>query len=66
MTLAMIVRTLSMFLARNVCFRIHESPRYLVHAGRPQEAVKSLQMIPKFNGSGLGMELDDVADYHPP
>jgi hypothetical protein len=48
-----------------VFFRLHESPRYLVHAGRPQEAVKSLQMISKFNGSDLEIELDDVADHHP-
>lgn len=54
-----------MFLARIVFFRLHESPRYLVHAGRPQEAVKSLQMISKFNGSDLEIELDDVADHHP-
>lgn len=55
-----------MFLARIVFFRLHESPRYLVHAGRPHEAVKSLQMISKFNGSDLEIELDDVEDHHPP
>ena len=54
-----------MFLARIVFFRLHESPRYLVHAGRPQEAVEALQMISKFNGSELEIELDDVADHHP-
>ncbi|KAF9441153.1 hypothetical protein P691DRAFT_598156 [Macrolepiota fuliginosa MF-IS2] len=64
MTLATI--TLSMFLARIVFFHLHKSPRYLVHAGRPQEAVQSLQMISKLNGSYLGIELDDVADHHPP
>ncbi|KAF8625910.1 hypothetical protein AX17_006636 [Amanita inopinata Kibby_2008] len=58
--------TLSMFLARIVFFRLHESPRYLVHAGRPQDAVKSLQMISRFNGSDLSIELDDVVDYHCP
>ncbi|KDR82970.1 hypothetical protein GALMADRAFT_238679 [Galerina marginata CBS 339.88] len=58
--------TLSMFLARMVFFRLHESPRYLVHAGRPQDALKSLQMISKFNGSDLSIELDDVRDHlHP-
>lgn len=55
-----------MFLARIVFFRLHESPRYLVHAGRPQEAVESLQMISKFNGSDLEIELGDVVDHHPP
>lgn len=51
-----------MFLARIVFFRLYESPRYLVHAGRPHEAVKSLQLIAKFNGSDLSIELADVRD----
>ncbi len=59
-----------MFLARIVFFRLHESPRYLVHAGRPEEAIVSLQMISKFNGSELSLGLEDVADHihhcHPP
>ena len=53
-----------MFLARIVFFRLHESPRYLVHAGRPQEAIESLQMISRFNGSDLSLKLDDVRDHH--
>ncbi|KAF9481138.1 MFS general substrate transporter [Pholiota conissans] len=57
--------TLFMFVARIVFFRLHESPRYLVHAGRPQDAVKSLQMISRFNGSDLEIELEDVRDHHP-
>ncbi|KAF8799365.1 MFS general substrate transporter [Phlegmacium glaucopus] len=56
--------TLSMFLARMVFFRLHESPRYLVHAGRPQDAVKSLQLISRFNGSDISLELEDVRDHH--
>jgi len=55
-----------MFLARMVFFQLHESPRYLVHAGRPHDAIKSLQMISKFNGSDLAIELEDVCDHHPP
>jgi len=51
-----------MFLARMVFFRLHESPRYLVHAGRPQDALESLQMISKFNGSELELNLGDVED----
>ncbi|KAM6494435.1 Major facilitator superfamily domain containing protein [Amanita muscaria] len=58
--------TLTMFLARIVFFRLHESPRYLVHAGRPQDAVKALQMISRFNGSDLSIELCDVVDHHHP
>jgi hypothetical protein len=57
------LQTLSMFLARMVFFRLHESPRYLVHAGRPQDAVKSLQLISRFNGSDISIELEDVRDY---
>lgn len=45
-----------------VFFRLHESPRYLVHAGRHQEAVESLQLISKFNGSELSLHLEDVQD----
>ncbi|KAK0203016.1 MFS general substrate transporter [Desarmillaria ectypa] len=54
--------TLSMFSARMVFFRLHESPRFLVHAGRHQEAVESLQMIARFNGAPLSLDLDDVED----
>jgi len=52
-----------MFLARMVFFRLHESPRFLVHAGRPQDALESLQMISKFNGSELELNLGDVEDH---
>ena len=55
-------KTLTMFLARMVFFRLHESPRYLVHAGRPQDALESLQMISRFNGSELELDLEDVVD----
>lgn len=59
-------QTLLMFLARMVFFRLHESPRYLVHAGRHQEAVESLQLISKFNGSELNLDVEDVRDHlHP-
>jgi hypothetical protein len=51
-----------MFLARMVFFRLHESPRYLVHAGRPQDAIESLQLISRFNGSELTLDLEDVVD----
>ncbi|KAI0754860.1 MFS general substrate transporter [Daedaleopsis nitida] len=54
--------TLIMFIARMVFFRLHESPRYLVHAGRPQEAIESLQLISKFNGSELSLDLEDIED----
>src|SRR5882757_1981752 len=54
-----------MFIARMVFFRLHESPRYLVHAGRHQEALESLQLISRFNGSELSLELEDVDDRLP-
>lgn len=49
-----------MFLARIVFFRLHESPRYLVSAGRPEEALVSLRKISRFNGSELSLYLHDV------
>jgi hypothetical protein len=52
-----------MFLGRIVFFRLHESPRYLVHAGRKQDALESLQMISRFNGSELELVLEDVEDH---
>ncbi|KAH7924538.1 MFS general substrate transporter [Leucogyrophana mollusca] len=57
--------TLSMFLARIVFFRLHESPRFLVHAGRHQEALESLQLISRFNGSEIPLDLEDVDDRRP-
>lgn len=56
--------TLSFFLARIVFFKLHESPRYLVHAGRHEEALVNLQKISRFNGSELSLVLDDVRDHH--
>ena len=56
-------KTLGMFLGRIVFFRLHESPRYLVHAGRKEDALLSLQMISRFNGSELALDLEDVEDH---
>ncbi|KAG6919261.1 hypothetical protein DXG01_008057 [Tephrocybe rancida] len=64
--MALGVITLSMFIARIVFFRLHESPRYLVHAGRHQEAIESLQLISRFNGSEMSLEIGDVQDQHQP
>ncbi|KAI0322023.1 MFS general substrate transporter [Amylostereum chailletii] len=60
--MALGIITLSMFAARMIFFRLHESPRYLVHAGRPEEAIESLQLISRFNGSELELFLEDVLD----
>ncbi|KAJ7274109.1 MFS general substrate transporter [Mycena rebaudengoi] len=52
------VLTLLLFLARIVFFRLHESPRFLVHAGRPAEALEALRLIALFNGApALASEL---------
>jgi hypothetical protein len=58
--------TFGMFLGRILFFRLHESPRYLVHAGRKQDALESLQMISRFNGSELALDLEDVEDIRIP
>ncbi|TDL17241.1 MFS general substrate transporter [Rickenella mellea] len=57
--------TLGMFLARIVFFTLHESPRFLVHAGRLEEALVSLRKISKFNGSELDLDIEDVDDSPP-
>ncbi|TFK52346.1 MFS general substrate transporter [Heliocybe sulcata] len=54
--------TLSMFIARILFFRLHESPRYLVNAGRKREAVQALQMISQYNGDELSIGIHDVDD----
>lgn len=54
-----------MFLSRITFFRLYESPRYLVHAGRPQEAIVSLQKISEFNGEEMDLNLEDVEDKPP-
>lgn len=59
-----ILQTLSFFLARILFFRLHESPRYLVHAGRHEEARLNLQKISRFNGSELSLDINDVIDHH--
>ncbi|KAJ7069406.1 MFS general substrate transporter [Mycena amicta] len=59
------VITLAMFLARIVLFRLHESPRFLVHAGHPEQALETLQLIARFNGSPTlagELKLADVDD----
>ncbi|KAJ6460397.1 MFS general substrate transporter [Mycena vitilis] len=59
------VLTLAMFIARILLFRLHESPRFLVHAGRPAEALEALQLIARFNGAPAlagELKLADVDD----
>ena len=48
---------------RVIFFRLYESPRYLVAAGRPAEAMENLQLISKFNGEELDLSLRDVRDH---
>ncbi|KAH7101221.1 MFS general substrate transporter [Auriculariales sp. MPI-PUGE-AT-0066] len=55
-----------MFLCRIIFFRLHESPRFLVATGRPQEALVSLRKINKFNGGDLLIEIGDVSDQPSP
>lgn len=53
-----------MFLARILFFGLHESPRYLVHAGKKEEAALVLAKIAKFNGDELRITVADVNDDH--
>ncbi|SPO20769.1 uncharacterized protein UTRI_00246 [Ustilago trichophora] len=49
--------------ARVVFFRLLESPKYLVHAGRPQEARDILQKIHRYNGGAtISLRIQDVED----
>ena len=49
--------------ARVVFFRLLESPKYLVHAGRPQEAREILQRIHTYNGGAtISLRIQDVED----
>ncbi|TQV99688.1 sugar (and other) transporter [Cordyceps javanica] len=43
--------TLSIFLARYLLFRFHESPKFLVAKGREQDAIVVLDKIARFNGA---------------
>lgn len=51
-----------MFISRILFFRLHESAKYLVHAGRPSEALVALQRISRVNGDAVTWHLSDVAD----
>ncbi len=51
-----------MFLSRILFFRLHESPRFLVHTGREEEAAIALTDIAKFNGDRLRVTVADVKD----
>lgn len=48
---------------RVIFFRLYESPRYLVAAGRASEAMENLQLISRFNGEELDLSLRDVRDH---
>ena len=56
-------KTLLMTVLRVILFRMYESPRFLVAAGRPAEAMENLQLISKFNGEELSLSLRDVRDH---
>jgi hypothetical protein len=43
--------TLTIFFARYLIFRFHESPKFLVSKGREQDAINVLHKIAKFNGA---------------
>jgi hypothetical protein len=51
-----------MFVCRIIFFRLYESPRWLVHAGRKEDAVETLSQIAKYNGQETDFTIDDVHD----
>jgi len=57
------ILTLAMTVLRVIFFRLYESPRFLVAAGRPKEAMENLQLISRFNGEELDLSLRDVRDH---
>ncbi|KAM0747906.1 MFS general substrate transporter [Meredithblackwellia eburnea MCA 4105] len=61
---ALAIVSIFMSLLRSLFFRLQESPKYLVAAGRPSEAVVALDRISRINGEDRpGWELDDVRDF---
>jgi hypothetical protein len=51
-----------MFIARILFFRLYESPRFLVHAGRKEDAAEALSEIAKFNGFEFTVTVAEVND----
>lgn len=51
-----------MFIGRVILFTLVESPRYLVHTGRPGDALVALQHIATYNGSHIRLSIEDVDD----
>lgn len=51
-----------MYICRVVFFHLYESPKYLVHAGRLQDAAFVLHEISKVNGNTLEVKIEDVHD----
>ncbi|KAF8322590.1 MFS general substrate transporter [Clavulina sp. PMI_390] len=54
--------TAAMFVGRIFLFHLHESPKYLVHTGRPEDAALVLRAISKVNGTPLNITVEDVRD----
>ncbi|CAH0058378.1 unnamed protein product [Clonostachys solani] len=57
--------TLIMFVIRFLCFKIYESPKYLMSKGRDEEAIKVVHEVARRNGKTSNLTLDDLRACEP-
>ncbi|KAK3337180.1 major facilitator superfamily transporter [Cercophora scortea] len=63
--LAMGGLTMLFFLVRFCCFKIHESPKYLMGKGRDQDAVGVVHQVARINGTTSTLALADLQACEP-
>ncbi|KAK3695403.1 major facilitator superfamily domain-containing protein [Podospora appendiculata] len=63
--LAMGGLTMLFFVIRFCCFKIHESPKYLMGKGRDQDAVRVVREVARINGTTSSLTLADLKACEP-